>query len=85
MISTNRAVQVRPWTRWQDWALAMPALMIPEWINLLLGAWLFISLWVLGYSLSRTAWFAWVIGALVALIYIWVIAMGRTRNTGLTA
>ena len=62
------------------WALATPASMFPEWINLILGVWLFISPWVPGYALIRTAWFAWVIGALVALVSLWVIGMGRTRT-----
>ena len=62
------------------WALATPASMFPEWSNLILGVWLFISPWVLGYALNRTAWFAWVIGALVALVSLWVIGMGRTRT-----
>lgn len=121
MINTNRPVQARPWTRWQDWcnavlgailfaspwflvawehassswnawivgaaivivalwALAMPALVIPEWINLILGIWLFISPWVLGYALMRTDWFAWVIGVLVALISLSTIVMRRAPS-----
>jgi hypothetical protein len=40
-----------------------------EWVNLLLGAWLFISPWVLGFSgdttMSRNAW---IVGVLIFLV-----------------
>jgi hypothetical protein len=40
-----------------------------EWINLLLGAWLFISPWVLGFSGNATiSWNAWIVGVLIFLI-----------------
>jgi hypothetical protein len=40
-----------------------------EWVNLLLGAWLFISPWALGFSGSATvSWNAWIIGGLIFLI-----------------
>lgn len=40
-----------------------------EWINLLLGAWLFISPWIMGFSANHTiSWNAWVVGGLIFLI-----------------
>jgi hypothetical protein len=43
--------------RWQDG------------INLILGCWLFISPWVLGFvGLEGPAWNAWIFGAVVALV-----------------
>jgi hypothetical protein len=43
--------------RWQDWG------------NLLLGAWLFVSPWALGYAneLSGAAWNAYILGAAIVL------------------
>ncbi len=40
-----------------------------EWANLVLGAWLFLSPWILGFSgTSAAAWSAWVLGALVVIL-----------------
>jgi hypothetical protein len=43
--------------RWQDW------------INLLLGAWLFVSPWVMNYAgdLPKAAWNAYILGAAIVL------------------
>lgn len=43
--------------RWQDW------------LNLLLGAWLFVSPWVLKYSASmpKATWNAWILGAAIVV------------------
>jgi hypothetical protein len=44
---------------WQDWA------------NLVLGGWLFIAPWVLGYAfVPAAAWNSWIIGAVVAVISV---------------
>ena len=54
-------------TEWEDWC------------NLILGAWLFISPWVLGFagtSLSA-AGDCWIVGILVAAISIWGISAMR--------
>jgi hypothetical protein len=44
--------------RWQDW------------LNMLLGAWLFASPWLLKYAdeLPRAAWNAWISGAAIVLL-----------------
>jgi hypothetical protein len=52
-------------TEWEDWG------------NLILGAWLFISPWLLGFGGSGS-WNAWIVGALVAIISIWGIVAIRT-------
>ena len=59
---TRVTVTSEPRVRWQDWA------------NLLLGAWLFISPWILRSSgiYNRDAW--WV-GALIFLVAVWALAM----------
>ena len=46
-----------------------------EWINLALGAWLFASPWVLGFSTSvLLMWNAVIVGALVVLLAGWAIS-----------
>lgn len=53
--------------RWQDW------------VNLLLGVWLFLSPWVLAYTTAPTiaAWNAWVLG--VALVVFSAIAVSMPQ------
>jgi len=51
--------------RWQDW------------INLLLGVWLFISPWAIGYlsSSSAAVWNAWVVGAAIVVFAAIAVSM----------
>lgn len=50
-----------------------------EWVNLALGAWLFASPWLLGFSLSAAlTWSALVAGALVVLFAAW--SLGDERG-----
>ena len=53
--------------RWQDW------------VNLLLGIWLFLSPWLLGYVAASTAaaWNAWILG--VALVVFSAIAVSMPQ------
>jgi len=53
--------------RWQDWT------------NLLLGAWLFVSPWLMSYAdaLPNAAWNAWALGA--AIVLLAVLAMYRPK------
>ena len=68
------------------WALAAPGSPIPEWINLVLGAWVFISPWVLGFvGLVGIAWSSWVIGAVVVLLSAWAIAQVQNPNARVPA
>jgi hypothetical protein len=49
-----------------------------DWINLILGAWLFISPWVYGYSGDMNmAWNSYIVGALIFFIGIWGVAAAR--------
>lgn len=41
----------------------------PEWVNMLLGVWIFISPWILGFSRVLPAlWDHWITGAVIVLI-----------------
>ena len=45
-----------------------------EWINLIIGAWVFISPWVLGFSHTvNAAWIMFVFGAITFVITLWSI------------
>lgn len=51
-----------------------------EWINMLLGAWVFIAPWVLGFSgpnLAHAAWDHWIVGALVFIVSAWSLSDTR--------
>lgn len=53
-----------------------------ERINAVLGIWVFIAPWVLGFTaLAAAAWDHWIVGALVFLIAIGNIAAARRRPT----
>lgn len=50
-----------------------------EWVNLVLGIWIFIAPWVLGFvALSDAAWDHWIVGALIFLVSLSVVLMGRS-------
>ena len=53
-----------------------------EWVNVILGAWLFISPWVLGFvgTSIAAAWSAWVLGAIVFILALW--ELGSDRSIG---
>ena len=41
----------------------------PEWVNMLLGVWIFISPWILGFSqISPAAWDHWITGAVIVVV-----------------
>jgi hypothetical protein len=54
-----------------------------DWVSLILGAWLFISPWVLGFytSMHSMAWNAYIVGALIFLIGIWGVVAARQAGT----
>ncbi len=53
--------------RWQDW------------LNVILGVWLFLSPWILGFSgAGNAAWNAWIIG--VAIVVFAAIAVSTPRQ-----
>jgi predicted ferric reductase len=44
-----------------------------SWMNIAIGAWLFISPWVVGFASAASvlAWSVWIIGALVFILALW--------------
>ncbi len=58
-----------------------------DWVMLVLGAWLFLSPWILGFAggapvgaegvagTTAAGWNAWIVGVVVAALAIWAIAM----------
>lgn len=68
------------------WALATPGSKFPEWINILLGAWVFISPWVLGFvGITGIAWSSWILGVIVVLVSAWAAAQLQNTSTRVTA
>ncbi len=69
------------------WTLAsLSTATIAEWISLILGVWLFISPWVLGFAaLSSAAWTAWIIGILFVVVNGWTLLQTRSRRVGAPA
>lgn len=54
-----------------------------DWVNLILGIWLFLSPWILGFTgMVNAAWCAWIVGALFFLIGIWGVVAARQMITG---
>jgi hypothetical protein len=51
-----------------------------EWVNVILGAWLFISPWALGFvgTSMAAAWSAWGLGAIVFILALWELGSDRT-------
>ncbi len=53
-----------------------------SWVNFILGLWLIISPWVLGYSGNRTAlWNNVILGIIVAVLSAWSALAAPTRTT----
>jgi len=60
---------MRTWSRWQDWT------------NLILGAWLFVSPWLIGVAGSASAaWNAWILGLVVIAFALWALAAPGSRG-----
>lgn len=76
---------------WNAWVLGVIVFLVAisalgrlgarhEWINLVLGAWIFAAPWALGFAyghLAAAAWDHWIVGALIFLISAW--ALGASR------
>nr|HET6901364.1 SPW repeat protein [Ktedonobacteraceae bacterium] len=64
------------------WALATPGTIVPKVINLILGIWVFISPWILGFAyMAGIAWSAWIIGALVIILSAWALTQMQQSPT----
>ena len=49
-----------------------------EWINLVIGIWIFISPWILGFASSRTLlWNMLIVGAIVSVLSVWDVSVYR--------
>lgn len=54
------------------WAMVASAPRNAEWVGLLVGAWLFVSPWILGHmDLSTIRMNAWILGAIIVLASAW--------------
>lgn len=50
-----------------------------EWWSLILGAWIFVAPWALGFvGLRRASWDHWLVGAVIFLLALW--GVSRSRN-----
>jgi len=50
-----------------------------EWVNVIFGAWLLFSPWLLGVSsLTLLTWNSVIVGAIVVVFAVWVIATAKT-------
>jgi hypothetical protein len=68
------------------WGLALlntnSSELVSEWASLVLGVWLFIAPWVLGFAtIAAAAWTAWILGILLVIASIWVLAQSRGTHT----
>lgn len=66
----------RPPVPRRGWRAGMPALWTrwTDWVNLVLGAWLFISVYVLNTGVHRAAaWSTWLSGAAIFLIALYLL------------
>lgn len=80
---------------WNAWVLGVVIFLVAasavarlqawqEWVNLILGIWVFIAPWVLGFSgVPNAAWDHWVVGALVVILAAW--DLSTVRRTVATA
>jgi hypothetical protein len=81
---------------WNAWVLGVIVFLVAlsalgrmeawqEYINMVLGAWIFIAPWVLGFTpLGRASWDHWIVGALVFLIALWSLSAVRDRSVAST-
>lgn len=75
---------------WNAWVLGVIVFLVAlsgvgrmdvrqEWIALVLGAWIFVAPWVLGFTaLPKASWDHWIDGALIFLIALWTLSAART-------
>lgn len=58
---------MKAWSRWQDW------------VNVVLGLWLFFSPWLLGVSgVESAARSGWILGVLIVAASLWALASPRS-------
>ena len=65
------------------WSLAIPGSMTSEYSHMLLGALVFISPWVLGYTLFMgAAWTSWIVGVLAVIAGLAAIPEANAAHRG---
>jgi len=58
---------MKRWQRWQDW------------INVIAGAWIFVTPWIFGFAdETSAAWNAWILGIAIAAVGLWALAAPET-------
>jgi hypothetical protein len=63
---------VQPWHRWQDW------------VNLVLGVWLFIAPWIWhsttasAASMTSSGWDGWILGIIIVVMALWALSSPQT-------
>lgn len=70
-------------------ALGTPSNPTADWVNVVLGVWLFISPWVLRYTgVKDGSWNAWIFGVSTVILALWAVQTrgevprGPQRSTG---
>lgn len=54
------------------WALYQPEGTVPEWVNVVLGVWVIVSPFVLGFSnMANVLWYNVVLGVIVGILAFW--------------
>lgn len=57
-----------------------------DWVTLVLGAWIFVAPWALGFTpLRRASWDHWIVGALVFLIALSILSGTRVAPVNATS
>ena len=85
--------QIAMTAAWNAWVLGAVVFLLslsatqrpqsrPEWVNMLLGVWIFISPWILGFSrLPPAVWDHWITGAvIVAVAFIGIVSAWPDRD-----
>lgn len=73
------------------WAFAQASVSATEWgyiawFQLILGVWLIIAPWLLGFAaIGTAAWTAWIVGIFVVVIAVWKVLEVRCLRTQTTA
>ena len=81
---------------WNAWILSVIVLLVTlsaigrirlwqEWVNLVLGAWIFVAPWVLGFATGRypaAAWDHWIVGGLIFLLSASILFGNRPAELG---
>jgi len=81
---------------WNAWVLGVIVFLVAllavgrmetwqEYINMILGAWIFVAPWALAFTpLWRASWDHWIVGALIFLIALWSLSSARTEPAATT-